>query len=197
MERGSLCMQPTQCLTMTCKGCTASVARQDCVAKSLRVCRPNKGSIWHPHISVTIRNMESIIKSKVILSKILDKLCVSNFLCTTWKSILCQHGGNSLKWCKCNKKPTKNFLRRWNSYASTIIKVSTSSIDKLLVYYTFSLKKHIMNQFERKFVFYMCNMFYNLFSSHAKLFVTLFSYNKKCQWLTLFYFNPKYLLFVR
>ena len=29
--------QPTQCLTMTCKGCTANVARQDCVAKLLRV----------------------------------------------------------------------------------------------------------------------------------------------------------------
>ena len=34
--------QPTQCLTMTCKGCTASVAHQDCVAKLLRVCPCNK-----------------------------------------------------------------------------------------------------------------------------------------------------------
>ena len=32
--------QPTQCLTMTCKGFTARVARQDCVTKLLRVCPP-------------------------------------------------------------------------------------------------------------------------------------------------------------
>ena len=31
---------PTQCLTMTCKGCTATVPRQDCVTKLLRVCTP-------------------------------------------------------------------------------------------------------------------------------------------------------------
>ena len=28
---------------MTCKGCTASIARQDCVSKLLRVCPPLKG----------------------------------------------------------------------------------------------------------------------------------------------------------
>ena len=33
-----------QCVTMTCKGCTASVARQDCVAKLQRVCPPLESS---------------------------------------------------------------------------------------------------------------------------------------------------------
>ena len=53
--------QPTQYLTMTCKGCTARVARQDCVAKLLRVCPP-------------LRSFTSLVKllfSSTIFSKFL------------------------------------------------------------------------------------------------------------------------------